>query len=102
MICIILSNLGNDDVQILPYIVFQLAYVDPFGAFGVVDKLRTNTACGSLDITEEFLFVVGIYRTIAAVINIIESGPIVIIILEELGIEWYSATALCFGLTSAN
>jgi hypothetical protein len=49
----------------------------------------------SLCTAKELLFVIGIYRAFATVVNIIKGGPFIIIILEELSVERYGTAILC-------
>lgn len=99
-ICIVFRCLRNNDVQIFPDIVFQLAHVDSLSTLRIVDKLGTDPARRSLRTAEEFLLIVGVHRAIATVVNIIEGGPFIIIILEELSVERYSTAVLRYDPTS--
>ena len=80
--------LRNDNVQVFPDIVFQLAHVDSLSTLRIVDELGANAARRPLSTAEEFLLIISIYGPIAAVINIVKGRPIIIVILEELSVEW--------------
>ena len=77
--------------ETFPDILFQLPDVHSFCALCIVDKLWTDASCLALRLREQILLSwVGGPRHIT-VKAVVEAGAIVVIVMEELGIEWDSA-----------
>ena len=82
----LLLRSGNSET--LPDVLFQLPNVYAFCAFCIVDKLRTNASRLALRLRKQILlsWVGGLNQ--ATVKAVVEAGAIVVIVMEELGIEW--------------
>ena len=89
---------GHDDVQVLPDIILELPDIHPLGTLRIVDPLWPNTPSGVLRQRQEILFA-RFHRSrdnvpAVAVEHIVEARSIVIVVVEELGVERNSAPIL--------
>ena len=91
-----LLALRDDNIQALPYILLQLAHIDPFRPFCVVHELRAYPPCEALRRCKQDLLPgldSGASRTLGAVEDIVETASFVEVVVEELGVEGYTTVA---------
>jgi hypothetical protein len=79
--------LRTRDLETLPDILLQLPDVHTLRTFGIVDKFRADASCLTLRFREEILLSwIGSAGQIS-IKAVIKAGTIVVIVMEELGIE---------------
>jgi hypothetical protein len=79
---------GNSET--LPDILLQLPDVHAFCALCIVDKLWTDASCLALRLREQILLSWVGGPSQVAIKAVVEAGAIIVIVMEELGIEWDS------------
>jgi len=85
----LLQRSGNPET--LPNVLFQFPDVYAFCPLGIVDKLWADASCLTLRLREQILLSWVSSRGQVTVKAVIEARAIVVIVMEELGIEWDSA-----------
>jgi hypothetical protein len=85
------SLLRSGNSETLPNVLFQLPDVHAFCALCIVDKLWANASRLALRLGKQILLSWVGGPSQVAVKAVVEAGAIVVIVMEELGIEWNSA-----------
>jgi hypothetical protein len=85
----VLLRLPDLNVQAFPNIFFQLPHVYPFGTFGIIDKFWSNPPRLTLRGSQEVLLSSILHCRTVAIKSIVKARAVIIVIVEELGIEGY-------------
>src|SRR5882762_339089 len=89
----------NFNIQPLPNVLLQLPHIDPFRPLGVIDKFRSYSPGLSRSCSKQVLFPGinvrhGPTAITFALKDVVKPGAVVIVVVEELGVEWYG-TSVC-------
>lgn len=87
---------GHDDIEVLPNVLLELAYIHALSTFRVVNRLGAHTTCLPRRGREQILLLLGRSRTSRATVavEVVEPWRIVEVVVEKLRIERDRAAVL--------